>query len=92
MRWDRSLRMDAPVVVAGHAVAAIVRRTTAAAAARGGVAAWAEKAPVAILTFSAGALIACDMTGAPIAPARVEAMVPGAAATLAAAWQAARDA
>ncbi|MDF0601522.1 hypothetical protein P1J78_12325 [Psychromarinibacter sp. C21-152] len=70
--------LDSTVVAGGVRIAAICRRHVGGRAGRAGLAAAAEKTPLAILIDAGQGTRAVDMAGDPLDFAAVEALCPGA--------------
>ena len=84
--------LEPPVFRNGVAVSALARVSLWPVGLAGGVAITGSKRPIAVLLHDGTDLRAYDLAGHPMSPARVEALHPGTAATLAALWQQHRDA
>lgn len=88
----RTVTLDPPVFCKGLAVSALSRVSLWPTGLAGGVAVAGNKHPLAVLVHDGTAMRGLDLAGRPLSPAEVETLLPGAAAVLAAAWQAHHDA
>jgi hypothetical protein len=87
-----AVTLEPPVFRNGLAVSALARVRLWPVGLAGGVAITGSKRPLAVLVHDGSTLRAFDLAGHPMSSARVEALHPGAAGTLAALWQQHRDA
>jgi hypothetical protein len=87
-----SVVLDLPVFRQGLAVAALSRVSLWRIDRAGGVALAGSKQPLAVLVHDGTGLRAFDLSGRALSGDEVETLHPGAALTLAAAWQNHRDA